>query len=98
MTAIPQPSVPPLVTSHYTFTLVFPQGEIAVLEVRGASDQEQARTLACGAFPSCVYTVTDGDVANGHAEYFYTWSNRCIRCVRASWHNHAKEDTMPRVM
>lgn len=57
----------------YTFTLTFPRGEIAILEVRGADSHEQARAAAHHALPKSCYDVTDGDQTRGHAEYFYLW-------------------------
>jgi hypothetical protein len=70
-----------------TFTLTFPGGQIAILEVRGATDQEAARAIAQQAVrhrrrinqrgetieTPINYTVTDGDATNGHAELFYYW-------------------------
>jgi hypothetical protein len=58
-----------------TFTLIFPRGEIAFLEVRGAISQESARAIAEHAFTACRYAVIDGDqAAAGQAQYFYSWS------------------------
>jgi hypothetical protein len=56
-----------------TFTLIFPMGRIAILEVRGAADQDSARAFAESALPQCRYVVTDGDQTKGHAEIFYLW-------------------------
>lgn len=33
-------------TNRHTFTLTFQRGEVALLEVRGAADQDQARAIA----------------------------------------------------
>jgi hypothetical protein len=59
--------------NSHTFTLTFRRGELAILEVRGAADQETARAIAGSAFSNCQYTITDGDQTNGRAEYFYSW-------------------------
>jgi hypothetical protein len=55
------------------FTLIFPGHLLAVLEVRGASSQDEARTVACEALPQCSYEVVDGDQTAGQAEIFYSW-------------------------
>jgi hypothetical protein len=65
----------PAATEAFTFTLVFPRGYIAILEVRGAATQESARAFAEQALPMCQYIVRDGDQTNGHAEIFYLWCN-----------------------
>lgn len=58
--------------SHrHTFTLTFAGGQVALLEVRGAANQEEARTIACTAITRCQYTVTDGDQTGGRAHIFY---------------------------
>jgi hypothetical protein len=56
-----------------TFTLIFPGHLLAVLEVRGASSQDEARAVACEALPQCSYEVVDGDQTAGQAEIFYSW-------------------------
>jgi len=57
----------------HTFTLTFAGGQVALLEVRGAADQKQARALAQDAIKTCRYTITDGDTTNGQAHYLYHW-------------------------
>ena len=59
--------------NRHLFTLTFMGGEVALLEVRGAEDQEKARLLAHNAITRCSYTVTDGDQTNGNAHCFYYW-------------------------
>ena len=59
--------------NQHIFTLNFSSGQIAVLEVRGASDQEAARAIACKAIPNCRYEVVDGDQSAGRAMIFYEW-------------------------
>ncbi len=56
--------------NRHLFTLTFPHGERAILEVCGAPHQIKARTLASSLF-HCPYTVTDGDVTNGDAPGSY---------------------------
>ncbi|GHO88233.1 hypothetical protein [Dictyobacter formicarum] len=58
-----------------TFTLLFPHGEIAVLEVSGAQTQDEARSIAASVLLPCKYEVQDGDVSHGHAFCFYSWAN-----------------------
>jgi hypothetical protein len=57
----------------HTFTLIFPGHRLAVLEVRGAASQDEARAVACEALPPCSYEVVDGDQTAGRAEIFYSW-------------------------
>ncbi len=59
--------------NKHLFTLTFAHGEVALLDVRGAVDQEQARAIACDAIKRCQYSVTDGDQTGGNAHYFYSW-------------------------
>ncbi|MBA2676816.1 MAG: hypothetical protein H0U76_00215 [Ktedonobacteraceae bacterium] len=62
--------------SHrHMFTLTFAGGQVALLEVRGAADREEAHRIACTAIARCQYTVTDGDQTQGHAHTFYYWCN-----------------------
>jgi len=58
------------------FTLTFAHGEVALLTISGATDAHHARILAENAIAHCRYTITDGDVTNGHAHYFYYWHTR----------------------
>lgn len=60
-------------SNQNTFTITFIGGQIALLDVRGASDIEEARDLAHAAFKNCQYTTVDGDQSGGHAAYFYLW-------------------------
>ncbi len=55
------------------FTLTFIGGQIALLDVRGASNIEEARALAGTAFKNCQYRVVDGDQSGGQSAYFYLW-------------------------
>lgn len=55
------------------FTITFIGGQIGLLDVRGASDIEEARAIARTAFKNCQYTTVDGDQSGGHAAYFYLW-------------------------
>lgn len=57
----------------HLFTLTFPHGEVALLEVRGAADSQQAHLIASTAITTCRYTVTDGDTTHGQAQYLYHW-------------------------
>jgi hypothetical protein len=71
----------------HIFTLHFKAGEIAVLEVRGAADQDSARQVAQQAIKHrrhiglhgevieepISYTVSDGDTTGGRTEHFYLW-------------------------
>ncbi len=59
--------------NRHTFTLTFAGGQVALLEVRGAADREQARTIACHAIKRCRYVVTEGDQTGGNAHCFYYW-------------------------
>jgi len=60
-------------SNRHTFTLTFVGGQVALLEVCGAANQDEARTLASHAIKRCQYSVTDGDMTNGHAHCFYYW-------------------------
>lgn len=60
---------------RHMFTLTFAGGQIALLEVCGATNQEEAHTIACTAIMRCQYTVTDGDQTQGRAHTFYYWCN-----------------------
>ncbi len=57
-----------------TFTLIFPDGAIAVLKVHGASSQDEARAIACGVLPGYCYEVKDGDQSKGRAAVFFEWT------------------------
>ena len=59
--------------NRHTFTLTFVGGQVALFEVRGATNQEQARTIASQAIKTCSYSVTDGDQTGGNAHCFYYW-------------------------
>ncbi len=59
--------------NRHLFTLTFVGGQVVLLEVRGAADHEQARTVACNAIKRCRYAVTEGDQTGGNAHYFYCW-------------------------
>ena len=60
-------------SNRHTFTLTFAGEQVALLEVRGAANHEQARTIASHAIKRCQYSVTDGDTTNGQAHCFYYW-------------------------
>ena len=68
------------------FTLTFAGGQIALLDVRGASDIEEARALACAAFKHCEYIVVDGDQSGGHAAYFYLWCSSAAQEMQPHHH------------
>lgn len=57
----------------HLFTLTFPHGEVALLDVYGAANHEQAHAIAQDAIKTCRYTVTDGDTTHGQAQYLYHW-------------------------
>lgn len=57
----------------HLFTLTFPGPRVALLEVRGAANEDRARALAWSAFKDCFYQVADGDQTGGHSQYFYTF-------------------------
>ncbi len=59
--------------NRHLFTLTFAGGQVALLDVRGAADQDQAHTIACNAIKRCRYVVTEGDQTGGNAHYFYYW-------------------------
>ncbi len=67
---------------RHVFTLTFPGGQIAPLEVRGAADQEAARAIARTAFKQCRYEVIDGDQTNGHAECFHLWCSTAAQLAQ----------------
>ena len=67
----PQPVAPSAHT--FLFTLVFAGGQVALLTVYGASDQEQARSIASTAIKNCQYTVVDGDHTGGNVHCFFSW-------------------------
>ena len=73
----------------HRFTLTFVGGQVALLEVRGAADDEQARILAANAIKHCHYMVTDGDTTYGQAQYFYYW---CSLESQVWAMNHQKEE------
>jgi len=58
------------------FTLLFVGGQVALLDVRGAVDSEEARAIAHQAIKTCSYSVVDGDQTQGRAAYFYYWHTR----------------------
>ena len=70
----PQPVAPRARTS--LFTLTFVGGQVALLDVRGAVDSEEARAIAHQAIKTCSYSVVDGDQTQGRAAYFYYWHTR----------------------
>jgi len=56
-----------------TFTLIFASGAVALLELRGASqNDEQAQAQARTLLPGCEYDIQPGDQSNGHAFCFYS--------------------------
>jgi len=57
-----------------TFTLIFPDRAIAVLNVHGANNQDEARAIACGVLPGYCYEVKDGDQSQGRAAVFFEWT------------------------
>ena len=59
--------------NKHTFTLTFAGGQVALLEVCGAANQEEARTLASHAIKTCSYSVIDGDQTGGNAHCFSYW-------------------------
>lgn len=60
-------------SNKHTFTLTFAGGQVALLEVGGAANQEEAHAIAHHAIKGCQYTVTDGDTTNGYAHCFSYW-------------------------
>jgi len=60
-------------THQNNFKITFAGGQVALLDVRGAANQEEAHTIACTAFKHCEYTVVDGDQSGGHAASFSLW-------------------------
>lgn len=60
-------------SNRHTFTLTFVGGQVALLDVRGAANSEQAHTIACNAIKRCRYVVTEGDQTGGNAHSFYHW-------------------------
>lgn len=68
------------------FTIVFVGGQIALLDVRGAANVEEARHIARTAIKHCQYTVVDGDQSDGHAAYFYLWCSTAAQEVQP--HSH----------
>ncbi|GCE32215.1 hypothetical protein KDA_76990 [Dictyobacter alpinus] len=58
-----------------TFTLIFPRGEIAVLQVIGVMSQQEGRAIAASVLPDCTYEVKEGDISGGHAFCFYSWAS-----------------------
>lgn len=58
----------------YAFTLVFPGGATAVLQVHGETNQEEARAFACDVLPGYCYEVKDGDQSQGRAAFFSGWT------------------------
>ncbi len=75
-------------SNRHLFTITFPTfpgPTIALLEVRGAANQENARALAWKAFKHCRYAVEDDDQTGGHSQYFYTfhtWASAAAQEVR----------------
>lgn len=59
--------------NSHTFTLSFKRGEIALLEIRGAENIEQARLIASTAIAHCFYGFMDGCQVRGHVAIFYLW-------------------------
>ena len=55
------------------FTLTFRGGQIALLNVYGASTKQEARGIAESVIKNACYTVVDGDYAGGKAHCFYYW-------------------------
>jgi hypothetical protein len=78
---------PPPTTNAYAFTLVFPSGLVAVLEVCGAADQDRARAIAELSVrhrqtinvhgdqieTPVNYIVMDGDGSGGRAACVCSW-------------------------
>ena len=64
---------------RYLFTLTFRGGQVALLDVRGAVDSEEARAIAHQAIKTCSYRVVDGDQTQGRAAYFYYWTTRAAQ-------------------
>jgi hypothetical protein len=57
-----------------SITCTFQRGEIAVVQVHGATDEAQAlHVVARQAFPRQCYSVALGDPTGGRAEPFYMW-------------------------
>ena len=83
-------------TNRHTFTLTFAGGQVALLEVRGAADQEEARTIAQNAITTSRYTVTDGDTTGGRAHYFYCWCSAEAQTeAREKKHADAVKQSLP---
>lgn len=57
----------------YTFTLVFKSGAVAVLQVHGAEDQQEARAFAKSVLQRVSYEVRDGETTSSRACVFYSW-------------------------
>ena len=68
------------------FTITFIGGQIALLDVRGASNIEDARAIARTAFKNCQYPVVDGDQSGGHAAYFYLWCSSAAQGMQPHHH------------
>jgi hypothetical protein len=62
-----------IMVSHI-FTLIFRGGARAVLLVHGAHDLEEARAHAWSVLPSLSYEVVEGDITDGRAQPFHTWT------------------------
>jgi hypothetical protein len=62
------------IVQAYTFTLLFRTCAVALLRVYGIPSQDEARAVACCAFPSCAYEVRDGDQSSDSAAIFYSWT------------------------
>jgi hypothetical protein len=92
-------------SNRHVFTLTFPGGQIAVLEVRGAADQEAASAIAQQAVRQrrtisqsgeqvetpINYTVADGDATRGRAELFYYWCSAAAQ-ERQPLHTHHHQE------
>lgn len=48
-------------------TIIFRGGQMILVEVRGAPNQDRAHSVVCTAFLNCEYIVLDGNQTNGRA-------------------------------
>lgn len=98
MTTRPQERAKPLASSaahRHVFTLNFAGGQVALLDVRGAADSEQARSIAQQAIKRSRYSVTDGDQTAGRAASFYFWCSSAAQEVRP--HRTQRDIRLPEV-
>lgn len=76
------------------FTLEFVGGQVALLDVRGAANVEEARSIAQNAIKNCEYMVVDGDQTEGQAHSFSLWCSAAAQEMQPHSHrpNEKKEE------